>query len=216
MKLTPLLLATALPLAAQWDLRLEVPRPQGQSLPQTLIAGSGELVSGGFDTGKGFIATANRRLFAFGPLLRLEAGVEYGRWTADGTLTASGPSGVRPLGTSLKQEGLGVDLNLQLWIPFTGLAGEIGVIERFQRYTATAPGAEQREDLVRPWLRVGARWRLPLPVIHPYLAAAYQQPITKDHPVTLSSTSDLQAYFAAQGNGQEFERMWTFGVGVAF
>jgi hypothetical protein len=34
--------------------------------------------------------------------------------------------------------------------------------------------------------------------------------------VKLGSASDLAAYFAAQGNGQEFERMWTFGVGVTF
>ena len=36
----PLCLAS-LPLCAQWDLRLEVPRPTGQSLPQTLISGTG-------------------------------------------------------------------------------------------------------------------------------------------------------------------------------
>jgi hypothetical protein len=216
MKFAPVLLLTALPLAAQWDLRLEIPRPKGQSLPQTLITGTGDLVAGGFDTGKGFIATANRRIFTFGPILRLEGGLEYARWTADGTLTASGPSGVKPTGTGLKQEGVGAELNLQVWIPFVGLAGELGVIERFQRYTATAPGVDESKDLARPWLRVGARWRLPIPIVHPYLAASYQQPITKDHPVQVGSASDLQAYFSAQGNGQEFERMWTFGVGVSF
>jgi hypothetical protein len=214
MKAVTLLLAAALPLAAQWDVRLEIPRPQGQSLPQTFITGTGELVSGGFDTGKGYIATVSRRFFTFGPIARLEWGVEYGHWTADGTLNSSTPGAARP--TTLSQQGIGAGINLQLWVPFVGLGGEIGVIERLQRYKATTSGAEQSKDLARPWLRVGARWRLPFPVIHPYLAAAYQQPITKDKPVKLSSTSDLQSYLNAQGNGQEFERMWTFGVGLSF
>jgi hypothetical protein len=34
--------------------------------------------------------------------------------------------------------------------------------------------------------------------------------------VRLNSASDLAAYFRAQGSGQEFERLWTFGVGVTF
>ena len=53
-------------------------------------------------------------------------------------------------------------------------------------------------------------------VVHPYLVASYQQPVTKDHPVQLSSAADLATYFTAQGSGQEFQRLWTFGVGVAF
>ena len=206
----------ALPLAAQWDLRLELPRPSGQSLPQTLLTGSASVVSGDFDTGKGYIASVNRTLYAFGPIARLEAGVEYSRFQADGSLQSQAPSGLSTTGTRLTQEGAGVGLNLQLWIPFTGLGGELGVIERFQHYKATASGVSQTANLTRPWLRVGARWRIPFVVIHPYLAASYQQPITKDKPVQVSSTSDLQAYFAAQGSGQEFQRMWTFGVGVTF
>lgn len=207
----PLCLA-ALPLAAQWDLRLEVPRPSGQSLPQTLISGTGQLASGDLDTGHGFIASANRRLFQIGPLFRMEAGLEYSQWKADGTLV----QGSTVQGTALKQQGVGVGLNAQVWVPFTGLAGEIGVIQRFQRYTFDASGLSNTKDLSRTWLRVGARWRLPLPVVHPYLAASYQQPITKDKPVRLNTAADLASYFSAQGNGQEFERMWTFGVGVAF
>ncbi len=214
MKAMSLLFAATLPLAAQWDVRLEIPRPQGQSLPQTFLTGTGELVSGGFSTGQGYIATVSRRIFTFGPIARLEWGVEYGRWTADGTLNSSTPGASRS--TTLSQQGIGAGINLQLWVPFVGLGGEIGVIERLQHYKATVPGAEQSKDLARPWLRVGARWRLPLPLIHPYLAAAYQQPITKDKPVKLSSTSDLQSYLNAQGSGQEFERMWTFGVGLTF
>ncbi|HEX9011708.1 MAG TPA: hypothetical protein VF804_15180 [Holophagaceae bacterium] len=207
----PLCLA-ALPAFAQWDLRLEVPRPSGQSLPQTLISGTGQLASGDLDTGRGFIASVNRRLFQVGPLFRMEAGVEYSQWKADGTLVQGGAA----QGTALKQQGAGLGLNAQVWVPFTGLAGEIGVIQRFQRYTFDTNGLSNSKDLSRTWLRVGARWRLPLPVVHPYLAASYQQPVSKDKPVRLNSAADLAGYFTAQGNGQEFERMWTFGVGVAF
>lgn len=207
----PLCLA-ALPLCAQWDLRLEVPRPSGQSLPQTLITGTGQLASGGLDTGRGYIASVNRRLFQVGPLLRVEAGLEYSQWKADGTLV----QGAALQGTALKQQGAGLGLNAQVWVPFTGLAGEIGLIQRFQRYTFEANGLSNTKDLSRTWLRVGARWRLPLPVVHPYLAASYQQPLSKDKPVRLDTAADLASYFTAQGNGQEFERMWTFGVGVAF
>ncbi len=210
--LAALLLAAALPLRAQWDLRLEVPRPDGQSLPQTLITGTGQLASGGLDTGRGYIASVNRRIFEIGPLVRFEGGVEYSQWKADGTLV----QGSTAQATALQQKGIGVGLNAQLWVPFVGLAGEIGVLQRFQRYTFDTNGLSNREDLSRTWLRVGARWRLPLPVVHPYLAASYQQPITKDRPVQLHSAADLATYFSAQGSGQEFERLWTFGVGVAF
>ena len=209
---TALLLGMATPLRAQWDLRLEAPRPSGQSLPQTLITGTGQLASGGLDTGRGFIATANRRFFQLGPLFRLEGGLEVSQWKADGTLV----QGSATQGTTLKQQGAGLGVNAQIWVPFVGLAGEIGLIQRFQHYTFEANGLSNAKDLSRTWLRVGARWRLPLPVVHPYLAASYQQPITKDHPVQLNSAADLAAYFTAQGNGQEFERLWTFGVGVAF
>jgi len=210
--LLPLCLLTAAPLYAQWDLRLELPRPSGQNLPQTLISGTGELVDKGFDTGKGFIASANRRLFQVGPLLKLEGGFEYSQFTADGGLSV----GTTTQSTKLKQQGVGVGLNAQVWVPFVGIAGEIGLLQRFQHYTVNTAGASSTKDLSRTWLRVGARWRIPSVIVHPYVAASYQQPVSKDHPVQLSSASDLGAYFAAQGNGQEFERLWTFGVGVAF
>jgi hypothetical protein len=208
----PLCLAAALPLCAQWDLRLEVPRPTGQNLPQTLISGTGQLAAGNFDTGKGFIATVNRQIFQVGPLLKLEAGLEYSQLTADGSLA----NGAITQGTQLKQQGLGVGLNAQVWAPFVGIAGEIGLIQRLHRYTVDTAGASSHKDLSRTWLRVGARWRIPSVMVHPYLAASYQQPTSKDRPVELRSASDLAAYFNAQGNGQEFERLWTFGVGVAF
>ena len=207
----PICLAT-LPLCAQWDLRLELPRPTGQSLPQTLITGTGKLVAGDLDTGKGFIASVNRQLFQVGPLLKLEAGLEYSQFSAEGSLA----NGAATQGTKLKQQGIGVGLNVQVWVPFVGIAGEIGLLQRLQRYTFDTTGASSAKDLSRTWLRVGARWRIPSVVVHPYLAASYQQPVTKDRPVKLDSAADLATYFAAQGSGQEFERMWTFGVGVTF
>lgn len=207
----PLCLA-ALPLCAQWDLRLELPRPSGQSLPQTLIVGTGKLASGDFNTGNGFIATGSRQLFQVGPLLKLEAGLEYSQFSADGSLA----QGTATQGTKLKQQGAGLGLNAQVWVPFVGIAGEIGLIQRFQRYTFDAAGASNAKDLSRTWLRVGARFRIPSVVVHPYVVASYQQPVTKDRPVKLGSVVDLAGYLAAQGNGQEFERLWTFGVGVSF
>ncbi len=202
----------ALPLCAQWDLRLELPRPSGQSLPQTFLSGSGQLVSGDLDTGHGFIASANRRLLQVGPLLKLEGGLEVSQFTAGGTLT----QGSATQATKLKQQGLGVGLNVQLWVPFVGLAGELGLIQRLQHYRYDTAGAATTKDLSRTWLRVGTRWRVPSVIVHPYLVASYQQPVTKDRPVKLGSSSDLAAYFSAQGSGQEFERLWTFGVGVTF
>ena len=209
--LLPLCLA-ALPLSAQWDLRLELPQATGQNLPQTLITGTGKLVAGDFSTGGGFIASANRRLLQVGPLLRLEGGLEYTQFSADGTLI----NGTATQNSKLKQQGLGAGLNAQLWMPFVGIAGEIGLIQRLQHYSYDTAGASSTKNLSRTWLRVGTRWRIPSVVVHPYLAASYQQPVSKDHPVKLGSASDLGSYFTAQGSGQEFERLWTFGVGVAF
>jgi len=209
--LLPICLA-ALPLCAQWDLRLELPRLTGQNLPQTLITGTGNLVAGDFNTGQGFIATVSRKILQVGPLLKLEGGLEYSQFSADGNLAI----GTASQSTNLKQQGLGLDVNAQVWVPFVGIAGELGLIQRFQRYTFDTTGASNTKDLSRTWLRVGTRWRIPSVVIHPYVLASYQQPITKDHPVRLSSASDLAGYLTAQGNGQEFQRLWTFGVGVAF
>ena len=207
-----ILACLAMPLAAQWDARVEIPFPQGQSLPQTLISGTAQLVSGSLDTGRGGIATLSRRLWAFGPVVRIEGGLELAQWKADGTVAHG--SVQQP--STLKQSGLGVGLNAQFWIPFTGLAGEFGLIERFQNYKFSTPGFSSEQNLARTWLRVGAWWRLPFPAVHPYLAASYQQPITNDNPVKLGSVADLATYLGAQGSGQEFDRMWTFGVGFTF
>ena len=207
-----MLACAAMPLAAQWDARVEVPFPKGQSLPQTLITGTTQLVSGDLDTGRGGIATLSRRLWAFGPVVRLEGGLEMAQWQADGTVV----QGSVQQSSTLKQSGLGVGLHVQFWVPFTGIAGEFGLIERFQNYKFSTSGFSSDQNLARTWLRVGARWRLPFPAIHPYLAASYQQPITKDNPVKLNSAADFATYLGAQGAGQEFDRMWTFGVGITF
>ena len=207
----PLCLA-ALPLCAQWDLRLEVPWPTGQNLPQTLITGTGQLVAGTFNTGNGFIASVNRRFLQVGPLVKLEGGLEYAQFNADGNLS-SGPT---VQGTRLQQQGVGVGLNAQLWMPFTGIAGEFGLIQRLQHYSYDTNGASSSKNLSRTWLRVGTRWRIPFELVHPYVVASYQQPVTKDQPVKLSSAADLATYFTAQGSGQEFQRLWTFGVGLSF
>ena len=212
MRRSLLLACVAMPLAAQWDARVELPFPKGQSLPQTLIFGTNQLASGDLGTGRGGIATLSRRLWAFGPVLRLEGGVELAQWQADGVIS----QGFTQQSSTLKQSGLGVGLQAQFWVPFTGIAGELGLIERFQKYRFSTPGFSSDKNLARTWLRVGARWRLPLPGIHPYLAASYQQPITKDNPVKLNSVADLATYLGAQGSGQEFDRMWTFGVGWSF
>lgn len=208
-----LLLMASLPLAAQsWDLRWEVPFPKGQSLPQTLLLGTGQLVSGELDTGKGAILSLHRRLLVVGPVLRFEGGIELSRFLANGSLQ----QGSSRAGSSLRQTGFGLDLNAQFWIPFTGLAGEMGLVQRFQNYRYEGAAAAQDRNLGRTWLRVGARWRLDLPGLRPYLAASYQEPLSRDRPVRLDSAADLASYLGAQGSGQEFQRLWTFGVGVTF
>ena len=203
----------ALPLAAQaWDVRLEVPFPKGQSLPQTLLRGTGELVQGTLDTGKGAILAVSHRIVRVGPVLKFEWGAEFTQWKADGQIQ----TGAGPQASSLKQTGLGVGVNAQFWVPFTGIAGELGLLERVQNYRYQGAGAARDQTLARPWLRVGLRWNLPIPGFRPYLAASYQEPITRDKPVRVNSAQDLGDYLNTQGAGQEFQRLWTFGVGVGF
>ena len=212
MKCPALLLLSVLPLGAQtWDLRLEIPFPKGQSLPGTLLQGTGQLVSGDLDTGKGGILTVSRRLLRVGPVLRFDWTFEASRFKADGRMRVDADA----RSSALTQSGAGLGLNAQFWVPFTGLAGELGVIGRFQHYAYEGAGARQTEALSRAWLRVGARWRLPLPG-HLYVAASYQEPLRKDRPVRLGSVADLESYLTAQGSGQEFERLWTFGAGLQF
>jgi hypothetical protein len=57
---------------------------------------------------------------------------------------------------------------------------------------------------------------IPSPGLSPYLAASYQVPINRDQPVQQGSAQGLGAYLGAQGAGQEFQRLWTLGVGITF
>ncbi|MGA2083747.1 MAG: hypothetical protein ABSH53_24535 [Holophaga sp.] len=202
----------SLPVSAQaWDLRAEVPFLSAQGLPQTTLGG-GQTVSGSLGTGHGLILTASHRIIRVGPVLKFEWNAEYSQWQADGTLQ----QGAAGTGSTLKQNGLGLGANAQFWMPFTGFAGEAGLLERFQSYRYEGGSAAQDKDLARPWLRLGLRWVLPFPGIGPYLAASYQVPLTKDKPVSVASAADLDSYLSAQGSGQEFQHLWTLGVGISF
>jgi hypothetical protein len=207
----------AMPLAAQtWDLRLEVPFPKGQSLHGTIVSGTGQLASGDLDTGSGAIFSINHRLLRVGPVLRLEWGGELARWQANGNININNSN---TFNSKLTQTGAGLGLNAQLWIPFVGICGEVGAIYRVQQYEFSSADANAKSDgtIGRTWLRVGARWRVPyIPKIHPYIAASYQQPINKEQPVNIKSPRDLAELFKEMGKGQEFQRMWTFGLGITF
>lgn len=207
------LMLVSLPLVSQtWDLRVEAPFAKGQDLHSTFVTTAGQLRDHGLDTSDGLIFSVNHRIVRVNPVLRLDWTVEYSQLGADGDVALGGTVH----DTRLKQRGLGAGLNAQFWVPFTGLAGEVGVIQRFHRYDYRAAGERQVEHLSRTWLRVGARWRLPLPVASPYIAASYQWPLGENKPQGRNATPDVATYLAAQGAGQEFEKMWTVGVGVQF
>jgi hypothetical protein len=205
----------ALPLSAQaWDLRFEVPFPKGQSLQGTMVGGAVDMaVSGKLDTGNGALFTVSHRLFRVGPVLRLDWGGELGQLTADGVVDVGTDVQHK---SNLKQTGIGLCLNAQISVPLLGIGGEIGAIQRFQKYEYTTNDGEHSDTIGRLWLRVGARSKLNLRVATPCITASYQQPINKDNPVNIGSIVDLQALLNAQGSGQEFQRMWTFGVGIMF
>ena len=201
----------ALPLSAQaWDLRLEAPFARGQELPWSTVQGQG--ASGGLDTGHGVILTASHRIVRVGPVLKFEWNAELARIQADGRIQQGGVVSA----SHLKQTGVGAGVNAQFWMPFTGFAGELGLLGRVQAYRYEGAGAAQERTIARPWLRAGLRWMLPLPGPGPYLAVSYQEPLIRDKPVQQASAQDLGAYLGAQGAGQEFQRLWTLGVGISF
>ena len=207
------LVLLALPLSAQtWDLRLEAPFPTGQDLPLTRLLDSGQAASGSLDRGRGAILTLSHRIVRVGPVLKFEWNAEWAQLTADGRIQ-QGPAGSS---SRLRQAGFGAGVNAQFWVPFTGVAGELGLMQRFHSYRYEAGGQAQDQDIARPWLRMGLRWDLPVPGIGPYLAASYQVPLTRDKPVSLASAADLGTFLGAQGAGQEFQRLWTLGLGIAF
>ena len=195
-----------------WDARAELSMPRAQDIPSTQILSTGQRVSGSLDRGRGGTISLNRGMYRVGPVLNLEAGVEYTWWNAGGAMKSDSMSS----DLKLAQKGFGVGIFAQFWVPFTGVAGEVGLIERFQTYKLDASGVSKQEDLSRTWLRLGARWRFPNLGMRPYVAISYQQPLFRDRPASMEASQDLTSYLAAQGSGQEFERMWTLGVGVQF
>jgi hypothetical protein len=213
LKILPLLplMLCALPLSAQaWDLRLEAPFAKGQDLPGSSVAG--QATAGSLDTGHGVIFTLSHRIVRVGPVLKFEWNAEYSQLRADGQIQ----QGAAGQSSRLTQSGLGAGLNAQFWVPFTPFAGELGLLERFHDYRYAGAGAARDETIARTWLRAGVRYVLPFPGISPYLAASYQAPVSRDQPVQLASSPSLGAYLGAQGAGQEFQRLWTLGVGISF
>lgn len=201
----------ALPLSAQaWDLRLEAPFAKGQDLPSTTV--QGQPVSGSLDTGTGAIFTVSHRIIRVGPVLKFEWNAEYASLQADGRIQQG--QGSAP--SRLRQSGFGAGVNAQFWLPFTDFAGELGLLERFHAYRYAGAGAAEDQTIARPWLRAGLRWVLPLPGPRPYLAASYQAPLTRDKPVQQGAAPSLDAALGAQGSGQEFQSLWTLGVGISF
>lgn len=213
MKLRAAALGLAAPvLAAQaWELRLEAPCLRGQDLPPAVVEGGGVLAAE-LRSGRGLIIGLHRRLLVAGPVLRFQAGLEVTRWQAQGDLRLDG----RRSGTDLRQQGFGLGVDAQFWVPFTGIAGELGLVQRFQDYRfATAVGTSS-QHLARTWLRAGVRWRVPAPALRPFLAASVQAPLGPGRPVRAAEGTVPAAALAIQGSGQEFDRLWSFGVGVGF
>ena len=201
----------AQPLAAQaWDLRLEAPFPKAQALPASSVQGG--TVAGRLDRGQGLILTVSHRIVRVGPVLKFEWNAEYAYLQANGRIQqGSGEADSR-----LTQSGVGAGVSAQFWVPFTGVAGELGLLERVQAYRYEGAGAARSETLARPWARAGLRGNLPWSDLEPYLTASYQLALARDRPVQQASASSLDSYLAAQGSGQEFQSLWTVGVGVSF
>lgn len=206
-----LALGSSLPLAAQWDLRLEIPAAHGNDLPSVLISGSTDLYKGDFDAGKGYIATVSRNFIDWG-LISLDGNLEYSRMNSNGKYTKLQTI----LLSKVKQEGIGLGLNAHVWVPFFGIAGEFGVIQRLHSYDIVLGVDKNKENLSRTWMRVGGRWKVPIVPVDAYVCASFQQPLNSKNPVQISSAQSLLNLLQTQGAGQEFDRLWTFGVGVRF
>ncbi|MCL1894387.1 MAG: hypothetical protein FWG02_09165 [Holophagaceae bacterium] len=207
-------LLLVLPLSAQaWDIRFEAPLFSGKNLPTTLVSGTGQLTTGKLDSTKGGILSVNHRMIRLSPLFRLEWGAEINQWDSSGFVRQDSIT----LNSSFKQVGGGVGLNAQLWIPFTGLCAEIAVIQRLQQYKYSTDNFDSHKSTESTtWLRFGLRWRLPfVPILHPYVAASYQQPVSDHQPVRVNSIDNLADYFI-DGSGKDTQKLWTFGVGITF
>lgn len=169
-----LLSLLALPLGAQaWDVRLEGMRSSGAALSQ----------------GQGLTLTGSHRIVRVNPVLKLEWCAEATDWRADGR-----PA---PPQLDLRQRGIGLGLNAQFWVPFTGLAGETAVIQRLQELRGEGPAGSAKENHHRTWLRVGLRYRLPLPTPGIYVATSWQGSLGPETPGLAN-------------------RAWSLGLGMAF
>ena len=214
-------LFATLPLYAQWDLRLEIPSVNSRNLPDALLSGSTGLQKGEFDTGKGFIVTGSKTIFDAG-LLSLDGSLEYSEFKSTGSMIQYSTTALpvtlaqTQLASQIKQQGIGVGLNAQVWAPFIGVAGEFGLIQRFQSYEVLLDSATQSKTIGRTWMRVGARYRIPFIPFDAYVAASWQQPLNASKPVTINSAQSLVDLLNTQGTGQEFNRLWTFGIGVRY
>ncbi len=164
------------------------------------------------DQGRGVVLTMSHRIVRVNPVLRFDWTVEYTQLEASGR----GQIGFLPYDNRVKQSGLGAGLDAQFWIPFTGVGGELGLIHRFQEYRFQAAGSEQSQHISRTWLRAGLRWKIPMDLATPYVTASYQWPLSRSRPTGMAWTPAPAAYLAAQGSGEEFDRMWTVGIGVQF
>ena len=200
------------PLFGQWSLLLERAGASGQDLPKATLADSGQAVSGTPKWGGGFIVTASRRAFQFGPYWALEGCLEYSQVRAEGTLLR----GASPQGTTIKGQGAGLGLNALGRVPFLGVSGEIGLTQRFSHNTFETPGASTSKDLSRTWIRFGIRWEIPMVGVHPFLAASYQQQANESLSEKRTSAASLTSYVGDLGHSQDFGDIWTFGVGVNF
>ncbi len=198
-------------LSAQWDIRVEIPSAKSSNLPNVLLAGSTALQKGEFDMGKGYIITGSKAIFDVG-LLSFDGSLEYSEFKASGTMTQA----QRLLASQVKQQGVGLGLNAMVWAPFVGVAGEFGLIHRFQSYDIVLDTASKSKTFGRTWMRIGARYRIPFVPFDAYVTASWQQPLSPDKPVVINSAQSLVDLLNTQGTGQEFNRLWTFGVGVRY
>lgn len=210
-----------LPLSAQWDIRLEIPSPKSNNLPNTLLTGTTALQGGEFDTGKGYIVTGSKAIFDAG-LFSLDGSLEYSDFKNEGTMAQLPTTGLPVsqtqinLTSSVKQQGLGVGLNAIIWAPFIGVGGEFGLIQRFQSYEVILDKVSNSKTIGRTWMRVGGRYRIPFVPVDAYITASWQQPLNASKPVVVNSTQSLLDLLNTQGTGQEFNRLWTFGIGIRY
>ncbi|MBI4913656.1 MAG: hypothetical protein HY823_13045 [Acidobacteria bacterium] len=196
--------------AQPWEVQAEGVRAEAPRLEGASLRGFEGSAGGSFQTGDGFVVSLNRRLWIPGPTFRLVGHLEWARWSTRGQISGGGAQ----VPTCLRQEGPGLGLGAQFWLPFTGLAAEAAVLQRFHRERASAGAASWDPFRSRPWVRGGLRWRTPGPRGLPLtLLFSYQAGRAPSRPPPGPAPADLPAYFAAQGP-PGFTRLWSFGLAV--